>query len=231
MSKLSVAALCDNIHKANTFASSKTSRLPCDFKLLIANNHESRIRWSLKQCIYLALLLLKGKGLGFLRLLLQGRVKFFYHNFHHSKSINRLKKYKLDIGLHGAGIIYRDNLIACFSKGILNAHIGILPKYRGRSVMEWSLLSGDTTGITTFYIDAGIDTGKRIIQIEEINVTHANSILEAKNLLFSKDIESYCSAIKHELSSKPPLLEQEDQDGQRFYAMSDLLSSVVEQAL
>jgi hypothetical protein len=33
------------------------------------------------------------------------------------------------------GVIYREALFAAFGRGVLNAHIGLLPEYRGRSVM------------------------------------------------------------------------------------------------
>ncbi len=44
--------------------------------------------------------------------------------------------------------------------GVLNAHGGILPEYRGMNVMEWSLLQGDQIGVTVHFIDSKIDTGQ-----------------------------------------------------------------------
>ena len=70
-----------------------------------------------------------------LKLLSKGAVLHFRQPFHHVETIARLKELKLDVGLHKSGNIYRGNTIACFRLGILNAHIGRLPMYRGRSVM------------------------------------------------------------------------------------------------
>ena len=47
----------------------------------------------------------------------------------------------------------------------INYHPSLLPKYRGGSAINWSIINGETeTGVTIHYIDAGIDTGDIIIQ-------------------------------------------------------------------
>lgn len=47
----------------------------------------------------------------------------------------------------------------------LNFHAGMLPRYRGRNVLNWALINGETeVGITAHLIDAGIDTGDIILQ-------------------------------------------------------------------
>lgn len=102
--------------------------------------------------------------------------------FHHQESIDTLKKLRLDVGLHKAGVIYRDVTIDIFRLGILNHHIGILPAYRGRSVLEWSILQGDPVGITVFVIDAGIDTGPRILMSEEVDISGCKSVTEGKGI-------------------------------------------------
>lgn len=47
--------------------------------------------------------------------------------------------------------------------GTFNLHAALLPQYRGAAPINWSIINGDsTTGVTTFMIDEGIDTGKII---------------------------------------------------------------------
>jgi methionyl-tRNA formyltransferase len=44
--------------------------------------------------------------------------------------------------------------------GTLNIHASLLPAYRGAAPIHWALIHGETkTGITTFVIDQGLDTG------------------------------------------------------------------------
>lgn len=51
--------------------------------------------------------------------------------------------------------------------GCINVHGSLLPKYRGPAPIQWAVLNGDkTTGITTMYMDVGMDTGDMILKKE-----------------------------------------------------------------
>ncbi len=51
--------------------------------------------------------------------------------------------------------------------GCINVHGSLLPKYRGAAPIQWAVLNGDrTTGITTMYMDEGMDTGDMILKQE-----------------------------------------------------------------
>jgi methionyl-tRNA formyltransferase len=46
------------------------------------------------------------------------------------------------------------------ARGSINIHASLLPKYRGAAPIQWSIIRGETqTGITTFRMDEGMDTG------------------------------------------------------------------------
>lgn len=54
--------------------------------------------------------------------------------------------------------------------GCVNVHGSLLPKYRGAAPIQWSIINGDKiTGITTMYMDIGMDTGDMILK-EEIEI-------------------------------------------------------------
>ncbi len=47
--------------------------------------------------------------------------------------------------------------------GCINVHGSLLPKYRGAAPIQWAIINGDNdTGITTMYMDEGMDTGDMI---------------------------------------------------------------------
>lgn len=49
--------------------------------------------------------------------------------------------------------------------GFVNFHAGKLPWYRGRSVINWAIINGETEiGLTGHFVDEGIDTGDIILQ-------------------------------------------------------------------
>lgn len=161
-----------------------------------------------------------------LRLLMRGRVILLRKPLDDPASTSRLLTYEFDIGLHNAGVIYRERTFACFRLGILNPHIGILPAYRGRSVMEWSLLRGDPTGVTVFFMDTGIDSGERIVLRHYVDLHGRTSVLDAKNYLFSLDAQLFRRAI--ESLQTPDFKFERNNVGHRYYPMSVLLTEVVE---
>ncbi len=54
--------------------------------------------------------------------------------------------------------------------GCINVHASLLPKYRGAGPINWVIINGEKkTGITTMYMDVGLDTGDMILK-EEIEI-------------------------------------------------------------
>ena len=173
---------------------------------------------------------IKGGRLTSLRLLCSRRLVLLWRPLDHPASLSKLAAKSFDVGLHKTGNIYRQETIDCFRLGILNAHIGLLPKYRGRCVMEWSILQGDPTGISVFFVDTGIDTGRRMVLSEEVDVSNWTSISGAKDYLFNLDAAFYRRAIVL-LNSGDPTYEDNDGSGRRYYVMSKLFQSVTEKCL
>ncbi len=49
--------------------------------------------------------------------------------------------------------------------GTFNVHASLLPQYRGAAPINWAVINGETeTGITTFFLDEQIDTGRMILR-------------------------------------------------------------------
>ena len=65
------------------------------------------------------------------------------------------------------GKILPKELLEIPKLGCINVHGSLLPKYRGAAPIQWSVLNGDkVTGITTMYMDEGMDTGDMILKEE-----------------------------------------------------------------
>ncbi|MET0516986.1 MAG: methionyl-tRNA formyltransferase [Nitrospiraceae bacterium] len=49
--------------------------------------------------------------------------------------------------------------------GCINIHASLLPKYRGAGPIQWAIINGeDETGISTMFMDEGMDTGDILLQ-------------------------------------------------------------------
>jgi methionyl-tRNA formyltransferase len=63
------------------------------------------------------------------------------------------------------GQFLKQNVLALPSKGAVNIHPSLLPKYRGAAPIQWAIANGDTeTGMTVLYMTEKMDAGDIILQ-------------------------------------------------------------------
>ncbi len=86
--------------------------------------------------------------------------------FNCSEVLERLKSIEPDLIIVVAyGKIFRRRSLNIPKIGCVNLHASLLPKYRGVAPVNWAIINGETvTGVTTFFMDEGVDTGKIILQ-------------------------------------------------------------------
>ena len=85
--------------------------------------------------------------------------------------IDEIKKISPDvICVVAYGKILPKELLDIPRLGCINVHGSLLPKYRGAAPIQWAVLNGDKkTGITTMYMNEGMDTGDMILK-EEVEI-------------------------------------------------------------
>lgn len=85
--------------------------------------------------------------------------------------IEKIKRFKPDvICVVAYGKILPKEILEISKFGCINVHGSLLPQYRGAAPIQWAVLNGDkTTGITTMYMDTGMDTGDMILK-EKIEI-------------------------------------------------------------
>lgn len=147
------------------------------------------------------------------------------------RALDFLRRVKPDVGLHGMDVIYKPAVLDCFARGILNPHIGLLPEFRGRSVLEWSLALGAPVGVTAFFIDAGVDTGPDILSFTPVDVRGAPDLDAAKERLFAQAPAIFRDCLQRLSAPHPVFLPNDVAKGRRYYAMSALMRDVAEACL
>ena len=80
--------------------------------------------------------------------------------------ISKIRELKPDvICVVAYGKILPKEILDIPKYGCINVHGSLLPKYRGAAPIQWAVLNGDKeTGITTMYMDVGMDTGDMILK-------------------------------------------------------------------
>jgi len=106
-------------------------------------------------------------------------------------------------------------------RGSINVHGSVLPRYRGAAPIAWAIIRGEReTGITTFQMDAGMDTGDVLltetmpIGPEESagEVSARMSVMGARLLIRTLDALDTLTAISqdHSRATLAPRLKKED---------------------
>ena len=81
------------------------------------------------------------------------------------------------------GKILPQELLDIPKYGCVNVHGSLLPEYRGAAPIQWAVLNGDKkTGVTTMFMNAGMDTGDMILK-EEVEIGEDETTGELWNRL------------------------------------------------
>lgn len=84
--------------------------------------------------------------------------------------VEALRAYNADVQVVVAFRMLPEIVWAMPRFGTFNVHAALLPQYRGAAPINWAVINGETkTGVTTFFLDHDIDTG-RIIEHREFAI-------------------------------------------------------------
>jgi len=82
-----------------------------------------------------------------------------------SKFLTDLKNFRAECFVVVAFVILPPEVFKMPPRGTVNLHASLLPKYRGAAPIQWAIINGEKeTGLTTFYIEEKVDTGKILFQ-------------------------------------------------------------------
>jgi len=80
--------------------------------------------------------------------------------------LEELQSFKADLQIVVAFRMLPEVVWAMPPMGTFNLHAALLPQYRGAAPINWAVINGETeTGVTTFFLDHDIDTGRIIHQV------------------------------------------------------------------
>ena len=145
-----------------------------------------------------------------------------------ASAIATIRALSPDLGIHaGAGLLRRP-LIDAFRLGVLNAHMGLLPAYRGMDVAEWAALEGATAGCTVHLIDAGIDTGP-ILATQRVDTAGCRSVAALRDIVDRAQLallgDIVCSIVSGKL---PEPLKAAGPPGPQYFRMHQDLAAILE---
>ena len=125
--------------------------------------------------------------------------------------IEEIKKMRPDvICVVAYGKILPKEILEIPKYGCINVHASLLPKYRGAAPIQWAVINGEKeTGITTMYMDIGMDTGDMILK-EKVEIGEDETTGELWNRLSKIGGELLVETLEKIEKGKAPRTKQPD---------------------
>lgn len=121
--------------------------------------------------------------------------------------LDKLKEIKPDIIFNLSNQIYKKEILAIPSKGCINVHGSLLPRYGGMYSAFWAMLHGEKeVGVTVHYMDEKLDAGD-IIQQEAIPIKPDSTALglmtECTDLAADLVLKAFDDIDRNKVQSRP----------------------------
>jgi methionyl-tRNA formyltransferase len=126
--------------------------------------------------------------------------------------LNELKNYGADLFVVVAFRMLPEVVWSMPPLGTINLHGSLLPNYRGAAPINWAVINGEKeTGVTTFFIEKEIDTGK-IIDKEAICIKETDTAGTVHDKLMNVGAKLLSNTVKNILNNNVKAISQTDLD-------------------
>lgn len=151
-----------------------------------------------------------------------------FDSINSADALAAVRSLRPDLAINAGAGILRMPLLSIPRLGTLNAHMGILPHYRGVNVTEWAWLHGDDIGCSVHLVDAGIDTGD-ILCIRVVKPTAVLSREKIRAAVDNAQIELLGEVVKFIQQTKelPPRRKQSLEEGKQFFRLHSELATLL----
>ena len=152
----------------------------------------------------------------------------FTRDLNDDEVLNQVRAMEPDIVMFTGGGILREPLLDIPKIGIINVHMGILPRYRGMDPVDWALLerNPNQVGLTAHLMDKKIDVGPVILR-EYLPPSNGESIAQLRtrveNSMCNVALKACSELINHRISPEA----QDVSGGRQYFRMHDRLKAIV----
>jgi len=104
-----------------------------------------------------------------------------------------------------------EDFLSIPTRGSIQYHPSLLPKYRGPSAINWPIIQGETeTGLSIFWPDNGLDTGDVLLQ-KKTPISFADSLGSVYfDRLFPMGVEAMLESVDLVKAGKAPRIKQDE---------------------
>lgn len=153
----------------------------------------------------------------------------FCADFNETEFVDWVRTTGADACVFTGGGLLRTPLLKSTAGGVINCHMGILPKYRGMDLPEWAILNGDlnSVGCSVHLMDEGVDTGA-ILATRTVALRDGDTIRRIRDriehMMPGVLVEATCEYLTSSLYPR----QQSVGDGQQFFIVAPALRDAAE---
>lgn len=151
-------------------------------------------------------------------------------NLNSAAAIAELKSYRPDLVVYAGGGIVRRPFLETPRIGVLNAHGGPLPRFRGMNAAEWSVLCGVPPSVCVIFLDAGIDTGPMVLETP-IPLEPCVDVPTLRGWGTRMSVVALLEAVEKVAQPGFTPTPQDQSAGKQYFIMADPLLPIVERRL
>jgi folate-dependent phosphoribosylglycinamide formyltransferase PurN len=145
-------------------------------------------------------------------------------------AVDALRREQVDLVVYSGGGILREQFLRTPRLGVLNAHGGPLPAFRGMNAAEWALLHGVRPTVSIILVDAGIDTGPIVLE-RPVPVEPWRGVPSLRGDCTRVGVEALADAVDLMAAGTHRPQAQAPQDGRQFFVMAPPLLEVLQERM
>jgi folate-dependent phosphoribosylglycinamide formyltransferase PurN len=146
----------------------------------------------------------------------------------HDEQVTRyVRDNNLDLLINAAGVIFRRPLLEASRLGMLNAHMGQLPEFRGMNVLEWGIWNGRQPGITIHFLTPGIDLGD-ILAFRPISIDQDDTVASLRCKSYPVMIDAMVACVTDLCENRATCTAQALHEGRQYFVMHPKLLEITE---
>jgi folate-dependent phosphoribosylglycinamide formyltransferase PurN len=156
---------------------------------------------------------------------------FHSDDLNSAPAVNFVKSLQPTLAIFAGGGMIRESLMQSCGDGILNCHMGPLPRYRGMDVVEWPFLEQSTnarTAVTVHFMDQGLDTGP-IVEVADIPRQDCKNIANLRTSAEGLKVEALLRAVIAHRDGTLKTHPQSANDGRQYFVLHPSLGKIANQ--
>lgn len=151
----------------------------------------------------------------------------YFTSFNEASCLHALQELKPGYGVFTGGGILSSQMLQTFQNGIVHAHPGILPQYKGMDVVLWAILEGNfkhvgsTCQLMSPKLDAGVLLSNSLIDIYQYD-----SLQTIRTAIGSDKIDLVCNTLRSLIDKKILPAKSPQVGGELYYLMHPKLANI-----